>query len=83
VGQPGAGTAHATVITERQPGRDVVGVLVQDHYAVVRLAAVACGREGADHCRHEWNAQHPDDPVTEAEQQAWTEKTLAAMRSAR
>jgi hypothetical protein len=43
-----------------------------DHdYAFDRLAAVACGAEGASNCRHEWNAAHPEDPVTEAEQQAF------------
>lgn len=36
-----------------------------------RFAVVACGAEGVRNCRHAWNEEHPDNPVTEDEQRAF------------
>ena len=33
-----------------------------------RLAALYCGAEGDDNCRHIWNAAHPEDQITEDDQ---------------
>lgn len=40
----------------------------EDAYRYARLAVVMCGSPGEDNCRVEWNAEHPDDQVTEQEQ---------------
>jgi hypothetical protein len=40
-----------------------------------REGAVSCAADDRDtkhpNCRHAWNAAHPDDPITEAEQAAY------------
>lgn len=50
-----------------------------EEYQLERYAAVACGAEGPENCRHEWNAAHPDDPVTKEEQEAFTKSMYAAL----
>jgi hypothetical protein len=45
-----------------------------------RFAAVACGVEGPDNCRFDWNTEHPDDVITWAEQQEFEVQVVAKLR---
>jgi len=58
-------------------GRDPDDQLSYQH---ARFAVVTCGEEGPENCRHEWNATHPDDQVTEEEQARFVEEVLEGIR---
>lgn len=44
-----------------------------------KMAALFCGAPGENNCRHDWNRAHPDDQITEEDQQRaqdWLVKAL-------